>query len=147
MDHGGNRIGAGRKPGVPNKMTQQRLRQYADLGLPDPVQCLLEGMVYWRDVAGKEMRKRKDRDDSLVRLAWDKVREFATPAAPYIRPRLSMVKQLDDFASRDEPTLIRILVDGKVDKNIIDGEIVPDDDPRVAALRAPKATNDRRGPC
>ena len=72
MARGGSRPGAGRKPGAPNKATQERQKAVAESGMT-PLDYLLSVM---RDT---EM----DTDGRL---------EAAKAAAPYVHPRLAAVE-------------------------------------------------------
>lgn len=69
MSRGGNRPGAGRKPGVPNKASVTRQKRVAEGG-QTPLDYMLEVM---RD--GKADASRRD--------------EMARAAAPYVHPRLA----------------------------------------------------------
>jgi hypothetical protein len=69
MSRGGNRPGAGRRAGVPNKATQERQKLVAATGIT-PLDYMLSVM---RDVKAEASR----RDD------------MAKAAAPYVHPRLA----------------------------------------------------------
>lgn len=72
MAHGGKRPGAGRKPGVPNKVTAERQAEIAASG-KTPLDYLL-------DVMRDENREASERLDA------------AKAAAPYVHPKLSSVE-------------------------------------------------------
>ena len=71
MAHGGKRAGAGRKPGSPNKKTQEQISAVEDSGIT-PLEYMLTVM---RD-EGREQSERLD---------------AAKAAAPYVHPKLSAV--------------------------------------------------------
>lgn len=87
---GGRREGAGRKPGAPNKATQERQRQVAATGIT-PLDYMLE-----------VMRKPIPADvDPAVRVAMEAMRfEAAKAAAPYVHPRLSAMQHSGELVHK-----------------------------------------------
>lgn len=84
MARGGKREGAGRKPGTPNKVTQEQREAVAASGLT-PLEYMLELM---RD-SGADESKRLD---------------AAKAAAPYVHPRLAAVEHSGEmrFVSHEQ---------------------------------------------
>jgi hypothetical protein len=113
---GGKRPGAGRKPGVPDKMAAQHIRRMqAGLEL-DPWQRAARIMNWWgrradwleekiRSEAGTGQIDEGKAIDTLVR-AHEKILECAKELMPYMRPRLSAVKvtgqRLDPSKATDD---------------------------------------------
>lgn len=77
MTHGGLRLGAGRKKGSPNKITQKRMDIAAaalEAAGPTPLCILLQAM-----------REAYEQDGAIAAAP------FAEKAAPYVHPRLAAV--------------------------------------------------------
>jgi hypothetical protein len=94
MARGGNRPGAGRKPGAPNKATAERQKAVKESGLT-PIDYLLSVM----------------RDEAVPR---DERVEAAKAAAPYVHPKLATV----DHKSSDgtmSPKPDRIIIEAASD--------------------------------
>lgn len=85
MARGGKREGAGRKPGVPNKATQEQREAIAASGMT-PLEYLLSVM----------------RDETEEK---DARRDAAKAAAPYVHPRLSSVEMNANVAVSHEDAL------------------------------------------
>lgn len=73
---GGKRHGAGRKRGIPNKRTQQRLEQMAEAGLTDPFENQMveySSLVRAHDIAranAEEFARKHAKKMAAARLVW-----------------------------------------------------------------------------
>lgn len=85
---GGKRVGAGRKPGAPNKASIARQKQIEESGLT-PLAYMLAVM-------------RDEKNDKLVRL------DAANKAAPFVHPRLSAVEMSGGLAISHEDALAKL---------------------------------------
>jgi hypothetical protein len=87
MARGGNRPGAGRKPGAPNKATAERQQAVAASGVT-PLEYMLSVM----------------RDETI---SADRRDDIAKAAAPYVHPKLASVEHKGD---PDNPLIPEVAV-------------------------------------
>jgi hypothetical protein len=91
---GGKRLGAGRRPGVPNKATVDRQNEVAATGAT-PLQVLIDTMRYHYREA-QEKKRDKDHDRREVATSLQAACVAAEKAAPYVHPKLaSIVSKVD----------------------------------------------------
>ena len=101
MARGGKREGSGRKPGSVSKRTKEVMAKAEELGC-DPVEALLE-LTAWA------MKQWRDTDSEANRIPFgEAAADWASKAAPYVRPKLSQVEVNADLNSTvrditDEP--------------------------------------------
>lgn len=108
MPKGGARVGAGRKPGIPNKKTVADTVAAEATGVM-PKAVMLEEMRLHYAAYGREIAKKKP-DWAKAEAALAKAREAAKDAAPYFHARLSAVAQsttpLDLSNATDEELVV-----------------------------------------
>ena len=117
MGHGGKRVGAGRKPGLPAKKIRERQEQVKAILGDDilPFQVMIENMRHWRKLAisaEDALAKMSHRDikgmkpgdafnhilNEVKRVAGfrERAEECAKDAAPFCHPKLATVTHQGD---------------------------------------------------
>src|SRR6187455_1213993 len=86
---GGKRLGAGRRPGVPNKATVDRQKEVAASGAT-PLDVMLKTMRYHYSKAQEQMRH-GDHDRKEVSLTLEAAMRAAKACADYVHPKLASV--------------------------------------------------------
>ena len=106
MGHGGQRPGAGRRSGTPNRASARREQLIAQTGLT-PIEVMVGVMRFAFDMAQQELKQKKP-DESKVKWAFGLALESAHRAAPFAHSRLSTV---DNSAKLDASKLTQEEID------------------------------------
>lgn len=110
MPKGGKRLGAGRKKGVPNKMSLAKREKISTTG-KDPLDVMIEAMRFHHDYAtylqaryleekAADPNTRPTVDERSISDAYKMAAGIAKEAAPYVHPRLAAATQEVD--AKDE---------------------------------------------